>query len=192
VSQKTKPHESPLVMTIPLIVLGILSIIGGWIGIPHIISSVLPGHVSNVLGIWLDPVMATVPGLVEPSHALEWTFMGMSLLLSGLSAWSAFYIYVKRPGIIENIVGKIKRAHKLAYNKFYVDELYEMTLIKPIVELAKKVWVHVDVKVIDKATYKVSEIVLETGGHLRRVQTGNLQQYALYMVVGIIAILLII
>lgn len=188
VSKDVHPHESPATMTIPLIVLGILSICGGWIGIPHVIGEILPGHPSNVLEHWLEPVITHV----EMPHAeatVEWGLMGLSVALASFSAFMAYRFYIVTPEAPQKFAQKIKGLYNVVYNKYFVDEFYFGRLIDPLVEASKNLWLYVDVNFIDKTTYVLSDMVKGAGSSVRSVQTGNIQQYAMYIVLGIIVTL---
>ena len=179
------PHESPLTMTIPLMVLGALSVVGGWIGIPHVIGAVLPGHPENILEKWLAPVIAKVD-LGHPSAVVEWSLMGMSVGAAGLAAVLAYDLYVRRPKKTAEITKAIEPVYTAVYNKYYVDEAYFSSIINPLVETSKALWMQIDVNFIDKTTYWVSDLVKNAGGGIRQLQNGNMQQYALYIALGIV------
>jgi NADH-quinone oxidoreductase subunit L len=185
---KTHPHEAPPTMTIPLIVLGILSVIGGWIGIPPVFHIPIP----NVLEHWLEPKLAPIPGMEEGSAAMEFIMMAISVSMAGLSATFAYYLYVKDQNLLQKLYESLKPIHRVLWNKYWVDELFFGTIINPLVRLSRLIWAKIDVGIIDRATYLVSDVVIEGGRGLRSFQSGNLQQYAFYMVVGIVAILVLI
>jgi NADH-quinone oxidoreductase subunit L len=182
------PHESPLTMTIPLMVLGGLSVIGGWYGIPHVISEVLPFHPENLIERWLEPAIAHV----EMPHAdasLEWALMGISVGLAGISAWFAYNTYIQVPKRAEAMAKASGPVYDLVANKYYVDEFYFGAVINPLVELSKKLWFYVDINVIDKATYVAGDLVSGLASFSRTLQNGKLQQYALYMALGVVVIM---
>ena len=185
VPKSVPPHESPAVMTIPLIVLGLLSVVGGWMGIPHAISQFLPGHIPNFLEHWLEPVVAHVPAPEHSSTVLEMGLMAFSIAVAGLSASVAYMFYVMDPERPAALVAKIRRLHDVVYNKYFVDEIYGSTIIQPIVKASQDIWFYVDVNFIDKCTYVVADLVKGFGANVRSLQNGNLQQYALYMSLGL-------
>src|SRR5262249_26990585 len=117
------PHESPLSMTLPLLILGLLSLVGGWIGIPHVISKILPGHPMNVFAHWLEPVIAHLPEGHE-STVIEWSLMGISVALAGLFAWFAFDSYIFHPERPKALAQRYSNFYALVANKYYVDEAY--------------------------------------------------------------------
>ncbi|MCM2281162.1 MAG: NADH-quinone oxidoreductase subunit L [Bdellovibrionaceae bacterium] len=184
------PHESPLSMTIPLMVLGLLSVIGGWIGIPHVIGHAL--HVPNVLEHWLEGAIHGIPGLQPGSAATEIALMGISVSLAGISAIAAFTCYVRRPELPGHLAARVRGLYDLVSNKYFVDEFYFGKLINPLVEGSRNLWAYVDVNFIDRGTYLVSDMVRGVGSVARTVQNGNLQQYALYIALGVAATLFLV
>ncbi|MEQ1878382.1 MAG: proton-conducting transporter membrane subunit, partial [Bdellovibrionia bacterium] len=189
---KTHPHEAPLSMTVPLGILAVLSIIGGWIGIPHVITHTFGLHIPNVLEEWLAPRLTAIPNQVEGNALVEWGLMGVSVAIAGFSASLAYYLYIVQPKMLEELASKLKFAHQVLYNKYWVDEAYGLVIIGPLIAFSKFLWAKFDVLIIDRATYVVSDLILEGGRGLRGIQNGNLQQYALFMVAGLVLILLLI
>ncbi len=189
VDKKIHPHESPLLMTIPLIVLGVLSVVGGWVGIPHVIGDVL-GHVPNFLEHWFEPLIAKLPE-ARAAHTAseEWSLMGASVSLAAISALGAAYMYLKKEGSSEKAAEAFGPLYKIVNNKYFVDEAYFAVLINPLVTASRNLWYYVDVKVIDKATYIVTDLVRGSGSFVRSLQNGNMQQYAMYVVLGVVAAL---
>ncbi|MGE3758505.1 MAG: NADH-quinone oxidoreductase subunit L [Pseudobdellovibrionaceae bacterium] len=192
VPKSVHPHESPPTMTIPLIVLGILSIIGGWIGIPHVIAAVLPNHPPNILEHWLHPLITQIPGLAEAEASEEWMLMGISVAVASISAFVAYNFYVMAPGRSDRFVAKIKPVYELVYNKYFVDEFYYGRIINPLVTLSKNIWLYIDVNFIDKTTYWISDLVKGVGQTARTLQDGNTQTYAMYVSIGIVVALSVI
>lgn len=185
---ETHPHESPSTMTIPLIVLGVLSVVGGWIGIPHVIGAVLPGHPENLFMNWLAPSIHNVD-LGHPSVAIEWGLMGMATALAGLGAYIAYDFYIihrDRPAQVAKSLGPV---HKVVENKYYVDEGYFAGVINPLIELSKSLWVYVDVNFIDKITYIVTDLTQGLAQFIKTLQNGKTQQYALYMTLGLVVVI---
>lgn len=184
VPSSTHPHESPPLMTIPLIVLAVLSVIGGWIGLPHVLGHAI--HLPNFLEGWLEPKLAVIPGMHASSAAMEVLFMGISVALVGLSVYLAQHLYLKAPQIQAKLVAAFPKTHQFVYQKFLVDEFYFSKVVNPIVNLSKGLWVYIDVNLIDKTTHVVSGYVKSVGDGLRSLQNGNLQQYALYLALGVV------
>jgi NADH-quinone oxidoreductase subunit L len=161
-------------MTVPLVILAALSIITGYLGIPGFIEPVLPG-----------PGEMTVPH-ESPAGAgimLLATLMG----LGGIA--TAYIVYVKSPGLPDRLAQRWRAAYALSFNKWYVDELYDRTIVQPTVALANALWKIVDVAVIDGMVNGVGAATVLWGRALRLVQSGEVQHYALAMALGAVAIL---
>ncbi len=192
VAKDVHPHESPVSMLIPLVVLGVLSVIGGWIGIPHVISAVLPGHIPNVLEHWLEPVVKNI-NLGEISVAAEWGGMLLSITAVAFSATLAYLFYgsskSEMPNKISTALGPI---YKLISGKYFIDELYFGKIINPLIDMSKGLWLYIDVNFIDKITYLAADFAAGCGRGVRDLQNGNIQRYAMYMSIGLIIVLSII
>lgn len=185
VPKEIHPHESPTSMTIPLIILAVLSVFGGWLGIPKSISAILPGQPDNFLAVWLKPVLAKVP-MDYGSLMLEASLMGISVSLCGLAAWLAYDFYIRNPGKAGEVTARIPKLYKLVEGKYFVDEFYSNRVVQPLVHMSKGLWVYIDVNFIDKMTYQISDLMLNAARGLRSMQTGNTQQYALYIAIGLV------
>jgi NADH-quinone oxidoreductase subunit L len=177
-------HESPASMTMPLIVLAILSVIGGYVG--------LPAHWlwGNSFGAFLEPVFgAAAHETAQLGEATEYALMGVSVLaaLGGLGV--AYLFYIARPELPESLAEKLPGAYDLIFNKYYVDELYDLLLVRPTVALSTWLWRVFDVGVIDGLVNGTAEAVGANSGLWRRLQTGNVQHYAMSMLLGALAIL---
>lgn len=170
------PHESPYTMTIPLLILAVLSVLGGYVGIPHIIGHLL--HVPHFLEEWLH--IQALPGLMPADAYLEWLLMGVSVGVALLFVCLAFYFVPQNTLEI-----KFSKIHKCLAHKYWVDEVYNKCLVQPFVKLSHKLWKYVDVGLIDKATYKITDMVKTSGVSLSQLQNGNLQHYAMYMLLGL-------
>lgn len=172
------PHESPPSMTIPLIVLALLSAVGGWIGMPKAF------HLPNLLEEWFEGTIHMSP--VRPEFASsEVILMVVSVAVAGLFAYIAYLMYTAYPKMSENFTKKFNGFYRLVLDKYRIDELYESVIIKPLIEASRGLWAQVDVNFIDKMTYVVGDAVRGTGSTLRTLQNGNLQQYALYISLGV-------
>jgi NADH-quinone oxidoreductase subunit L len=185
VDKKIHPHESPALMTVPLIILGILSVIGGWVAIPHVLGQHL-GHIPNLLENWYEPIVAKIPNLAHAEEIMEWGLMGVSVVAAALSAIAAFVLYIRSPDLPVRLADKFSRTHKVILNKYYVDELYFGSIINPLVNVSKSIWYYVDVNLIDKTTYVVADLVRGGGSFVRAMQNGNIQQYGMYIALGLV------
>jgi len=166
--------ESPPVMTVPLVILAALSIITGYLGIPTFIEPVLPG-----------PGEMAVPH--ESPAAAGIMLLATLMGLGGIA--TAYIVYVKSPGLSDRLAQQWREAYALSFNKWYVDELYDRTIVQPTVALANGLWKVVDVGVIDAMVNGVGAATVLWGRALRLVQSGEVQHYALAMALGAVAIL---
>ncbi|MCH7963311.1 MAG: NADH-quinone oxidoreductase subunit L [Bacteroidetes bacterium] len=185
--KQTHPHESPKLMTVPLIVLAVLSAIGGFIGIPEIFS----GAHGNVFHSWLSPIFKSANLKLSyfgaHSHFEEYLLMAISVAgaLGGISA--AAYIYLKRPSIAANTVERFKSIYTTLWNKYYIDEVYDATVINPIVNSSRSfLWKIFDNKIIDGLVNGLAKSISIVSSLIRKMQTGIVQSYALVMMIGIL------
>jgi NADH-quinone oxidoreductase subunit L len=185
------PHESPAVMTVPLVVLAILSAVGGVLGIPSALSG---GAIPHVLEHWLEPVFA--PGVAmlgrqpeHASHALEYGLMAASLgvALAAIALATAFYRRPSdRPARLAERFGWL---YRVLWRKYLVDEFYYAVVVDPLYNLSVRIlWRVTDVALIDGAVNGIARLVGRFGELVRRVQTGYAQSYAVLMMAGIVAI----
>lgn len=184
VYDENKIHESPATMTIPLIILAILSIAGGWVGIPEIIRSG-----SNYFSTFLHPIFAKSQQLLPQhhvSHSTEWILMGVSTLLMIVAAIVSWGYYRKgRSGVVS---GTFNLAMK---NKFYVDELYDAVVVRPVLGISSFFEKLVDSKIIDGFVNGVGKGVTYGSRQLRLLQSGQVGSYILLMVLGILVLFVV-
>ncbi|MFO0751231.1 MAG: NADH-quinone oxidoreductase subunit L [Myxococcota bacterium] len=183
-------HEETA-MTFPLIVLGVLATIGGFVGIPHLLGE----HV-HLLDNWLEPVFAGSVGLVHPLHGAEATVP--ELLVIGISVLIGIIGLVMARSWYKVPAAALPRApveagwHKLLTNKYYVDEAYDFLFVRPMRRTAKFLYEFVDVGLIDGVFVRGSaKVVGAVGSILRLFQTGDVQAYVTVLVVGLMAALLV-
>jgi NADH-quinone oxidoreductase subunit L len=180
-------HESPSSMTIPLIVLAVLSIVAGFIGVPH----VLWGH--HELNAYLTPVFEASHKLIgehELSHSTEWLLMGLSVGGALIAMAYAYTKYVKGGHVPVADTEERPALAGLSYNKFYVDELYDAIIRKPLDALSVFFYKIIDKWGIDGFVNSLGKGSVEASKSFRLLQAGNVGFYLFMMVAGIIAILL--
>jgi NADH-quinone oxidoreductase subunit L len=168
-------HEPSPTVTVPLIALAVLSVAAGYFGIFEFLAPALPGPAAHAVGEHHGPA-ATVIMVVA-------TLMG----LTGIAA--AWYVYVKSPGLPDRLAQQWRRLHRLSLNKWFVDEAYDRTVVRPTFALADRLWQRVDVEVIDGAVNGVARAVAWWGWLMRLFQSGQTQHYALGMTLGAVVIL---
>jgi NADH-quinone oxidoreductase subunit L len=179
--EKVHPHESPGWMVAPLVVLAFFSVvIGAAVGAP-------PEH--GVFRGFLDPTFAASLGEERGETALIETLVliGVSLLIAVLGIWVAWMMYKRRAWSAEALAARFPGLYNLLLHKWYVDELYDTIIIKPSLGFARFLW-SFDGYVIDGIVNGVGALTRGVGGGLRNVQTGVVGNYALGIVVGLVAI----
>ncbi len=176
-----KVHESPRIMTIPLVVLAVLSTVGGFIGIPHVFAD----GMDRISG-FLAPVFAGMPEAQVPSASVETVLMVLALLLAAAGIWGAYSVYVQGNTMLGRLVpGAL---YTLSLRKFYVDEIYDTLIVGPIRKTAWGFWRIVDSLIIDGGLTLVALTIRGVGNVIRYSQTGVVQNYALIMVIGALAV----
>ena len=183
-------HESPSSMTIPLVVLGFLSVVGGWIGLPAVF-----GENADRFKAFLSPVILPIAGREAGYEALphgtEWLLMGIAVAVAAAGILLAWKWYSKEGGRAPaRIAASMPGVYSLVADKFRVDELYDVLLVRPFEWLARTLWKVVDVLIIDGVLNAAAFLVELTGDFLRFLQTGNVRNYALTFLLGLVALLL--
>jgi NADH-quinone oxidoreductase subunit L len=172
-------------MSIPLLVLAVLSVVGGWIGIPHVIAEILPWDPENKLEHWLEAFVAPIMASAPAEGLIEWGLMSISVTGAILASLLAYVLYCKFPSVPEQLAEKFKFVYIAIKNKYFVDEFYEASFINPLIRASEEMWLHVDVRIIDRVTYWLTDLSKGLGEFSRTIQTGNLQTYALYVTIGL-------
>ena len=211
------PHESPLSMTGVLWVLAILSIVGGLIGWP----AALGGSHPTAFQHWLEPILLPIGGHTfhfhEASHQLEWILMAVSVGIALLGVFLAYRLYVRRKPVPDVLEPRLGFLHRVLANKYYVDELYNMTAIAGTLAVSRLLW-WFDAWIVDGLVNGVRHLTVIAFGYgsnlfdkyvvdgavngvawgakggsmmFRRAQSGLVQNYALIMGGGIVLIALV-
>ncbi|MFH1010805.1 MAG: NADH-quinone oxidoreductase subunit L [bacterium] len=187
-TQEHHLHESPPVMTVPLILLAVLAIIGGYIGLPPALGG------TNPFEHWLHPVVTQGVQehvlLGEVHHGaqpIEYLVMLLSVVAALLGIWLAYSGYLKGAAW----PGKLSKGaiYTTLLNKYYVDEIYDATISQPTVKISEGMAEGFDLGVIDGLVNGVAAFFNWVAGGLRRLQTGFVQNYAVFMAFGIVLIL---
>lgn len=179
----THPHESPKVMTIPLIILAVLSVIGGLVGIPHLIGT-------NLIGHFLEPVFIHAQSLLPEHHIAASTEIILILLSITVAAVSIFFSYRKYSTGYYEKPEEAKFAYRLLWRKYLVDELYEKIIVIPVRKISDIFFNIFDLKIIDGFLNGTGKFFMALSGDWRKLQTGVVQDYAIISVGGIVLILL--
>ena len=208
VDPSVHPHESPKVMTMPLVVLAGLATVGGLLGIPLF-------HGWHILHNWLEPVlhfdlayalqqsehMLHEAGRHAPSWAhllqpkehsfwIEVMLMVFSLGVAITGIFGAYIFYIKRPDLPDKVI-QGQWGYDLVQNKYYIDELYDESIVQPTVEGSKLLWKECDTKAIDGAVNGTAKTIGWLSRQAQVFQSGFVRNYALFIVVGFISLLLV-
>jgi len=183
-------HESPPLMTVPLMILAGLSLVGGLVGVP-----IFEGW--HRFGDFLSPVFAPAQAILthgahaEGHHsvALEVILMVASLTIAVAGLLFARYMYIVDPDAPDRVISRIPEIHKLVYNKYWVDELYDILFVKTIVDFSRFLWKAFDESVVDGIVNGVARLTRGCGGVLRWLQTGLVKDYAFSILVGVVVII---
>jgi NADH-quinone oxidoreductase subunit L len=193
-------HESPPVMTMPLVVLAAGAVLAGFLGVPAALGG------SNAFHHWLEPVFGghvgghpigvgmaaestgavTVAAATAGGHtSLELILMVVSVLVAGLGILAAHGLYVRTPGSAAAITRRLDGLYTLVANKFYVDELYELAVVRPGYAIADKVMFRlVDSGIIEGIVNGLGITARLIGAGMRLAQSGVVRTYAFFMLVG--------
>jgi NADH-quinone oxidoreductase subunit L len=178
-------HESPKVMLVPLVILAILSLVGGWVGIHHRFDNFLAPvfESSAIAATTFEGGAATrarqeVPGL-------ETRLMVVSVAAGVLGFLLAFLLYNRRPELPARIAASIHGLYSAVANKYWIDELYSWIFVKPLIAISGVVfWRGIDQGVIDATLDGSADTAREMSDTLRHMQSGNLRSYAGWVAVG--------
>ncbi len=175
-------HESPKAMTIPLIVLAALSVFGGLLGLPEFWGA------KNWMSENLDSVIIRKNPTIL-SHETEWTLMAIAVLVALSTIYFAYQMFIKYKVLPADKVADMKPFQRVIYNKFYVDEIYDAIIRKPLDAVSEVLSKLVDKQMIDAAVNGVGDLTLWKASIFRKLQTGHIGFYIMTMVVGVIAIM---
>jgi NADH-quinone oxidoreductase subunit L len=170
-----EPHESPMVMLVPLIILAVLSFIGGFVGY------------HNLFEHFLAPVFGTPEGVsgAETSASTELLFQVISVAVALLGAMLAWVFYVSKPYLPGRIADAFGGLYHAIFNKYYVDELYAKVFVNPLVNGSTRIlWQGIDRKVIDDTVNDAAYGAREVSDEVRHMESGNLRSYAGWIAAG--------
>ncbi len=171
-----EPHESPMVMLVPLMILALLSIVGGLVGI------------GNRFEHFLEPVFGS--GFTEAvgesaSGATEYVLMGISVGIAFLGLFFAWLLYVSKPELPKKIATGLNGLYTTVLNKYYVDEIYAKLFVKPLIDGSTSIlWQGVDRALIDDTVNNAADGTRRVSDEVRHMQSGNLRSYAGWIAAG--------
>ncbi|MFA4915195.1 MAG: NADH-quinone oxidoreductase subunit L [Syntrophales bacterium] len=203
-------HESPKVMTIPLMILAFLALVGGYVGVPHILGG------ENRFEKFLEPVFSSVENIEPVEHAaavpnfdltskawagtgegsaavhhsssLEINLMILSVVIALIGIYAAYVLYLKKPELPKKFVAKFPGFYNMVHNKYFVDEIYFTLFVRSILGAGKFLLRVVDQGIIDGIVNGTGYVMRGIGSIIRRVETGYVQGYAFAMILGAIIV----
>jgi NADH-quinone oxidoreductase subunit L len=189
---KVHVHESPKRMLVPLVILALLSIIGGWVAAPAFWGA--PDYFAK----FLEPVFAqggvgNAEAAEATAHALETPLAIVAVITALLGFAIAFWLYLRQPGKPEQLAKSMRGVYNTLLHKYYVDEIYAALIVKPLLWLSTNVlWQTVDAGAIDGTVNGIAEGMTGIGDGVRHTQSGNTRSYAVWVVIGALVIIAII
>ena len=183
-------HESPPIMTVPMVILAVLSVIGGYVGVPHVLGG------ENHFHQFLAPVFGEVSRHLEKAHGaggeggLELLLMLVSVAVAFVGIGKAYYFYIKEPSMPKRAAEALPGVYRVLFNKYYVDEIYQFLFVNSAKRLGTILWRQFDENVVDRTVNLVAGIMRVLGSGLRLFQTGFVQDYALGIVIGAVLLIL--
>jgi NADH-quinone oxidoreductase subunit L len=183
-------HESPKSMTVPLMILAFFSIFGGWFAAPKVVGGI------DSFGRFLEPVftmyapkaesaIAVSESAASPAMALLHALTGWPVIVGILGLLVAWWFYIKSPETPKRLAKSLYGLYTLVFHKYYVDEIYAALIVRPLLWISTNVlWHVVDEGAIDGTVNGVATAARESGGELRKLQSGNTRSYAAWVILG--------
>jgi len=193
-------HESPRVMTIPLTILAFLSLVGGYVGIPHLLGGgnaierflapVFGPEAPVKAGLGFDLIRTAWASTGAAGHdaSVELALMAASILIALIGIAAAYLFYVKNPALPGRFAAKWSRLYHWVHHKYFVDELYDFLFVRGTLKAGDFLRRVMDDWMIEGLVNGMADWVRRAGGRLRKVETGYVQEYAFGIIVGAIIV----
>jgi NADH-quinone oxidoreductase subunit L len=184
-------HESPWSMLGPLVILAVLSTIGGWFALPAFFRG--PDSFANFLApVFVGHESAEAAG-EGAAYQLEMILAGVAVGTALIGLGVAYWLYLKRPEKADGLAKSMKPAYTTLLNKYYVDELYAAVVVKPLLWISTNVlWKTADMAGIDGAVNGIASGATAIGDGVRHTQSGNTRSYAVWVVVGALVVIAVV
>jgi NADH-quinone oxidoreductase subunit L len=169
-------HESPKVMTVPLMILAALSVVGGWMGVPHLLG----GH--DRFGEWLHEWGGAHETLL--SHGTEWALMAASVAAAAIGIFIAWRLALASPAAAARLAEGSGPVYRVLFHKYYIDEIYDCVIVRPFVRLSEIFWKGVDEIFVDGTLVGTGTVTEWLGYALALLQTGAVRHYLLGIFLG--------
>jgi NADH-quinone oxidoreductase subunit L len=183
---ETHVHESPKNMLAPLVLLAVLSAIGGWLAAPAIWGG--KDHFSSFLSPVFNAASSVSQNAGEAGGSVEQKLMFVAIAAGFIGLLVAWWMYIKRNEVPEKLAESMKGPYRLLEGKYFVDEMYAATIVKPLLWISRRVlWHTVDEGVIDGTVNGVADLARHSGEKVRQTESGNTRSYATWIVIGAVA-----
>jgi NADH-quinone oxidoreductase subunit L len=171
-------------MALALIALAVGSVVAGYAGLPSILGG------GDWFARYLEPSFGAAPVEAVAQHGLEGTLMLVSIAAAVAGIGIAAYFFLKNRRAADAVAERFSSVRTLLQNKYYVDEIYDATVVQPIRIVSEEgLWKVVDIKLIDGAVNGVGQTVAGSSDRVRRLQTGSVRAYAASVFFGVVMIL---
>jgi NADH-quinone oxidoreductase subunit L len=189
---KVHVHESPKSTLVPLMILAVLSIIGGWMAAPAFWGG--PDYFAEFLEpTFVQSSVGNAEVAEAAAHALEMPLAIVAVVAALLGFAVAFWLYLRQPGKPEQLAKSMRGVYDTLLHKYYVDEIYGALIVKPLLWISTSVlWQTVDIRTIDATVNGIAEGATDIGDGVRHTQSGNTRSYAVWVVIGALVIIAII
>ena len=187
-SPDTKPHEGGFLAHLPLVSLALLSIVGGFLGIPHLISSFLPGHPPHLIENYLKPVISHTS--FKGSYLAEALLMIISSLFALTVMGYTMWLYLKKASWLKNLKQACGPLFNSLEQALWVDSFCEVKIVRPFLHISHELWEGVDNYLIQGTIALIKKWLLCLQGLFQNLQNGKTQSYILFMVLGVIVFIL--
>jgi NADH-quinone oxidoreductase subunit L len=193
-------HESPRVMVVPLVILAVLSVVGGYVGVPGslggnnrfdkflgpVFHRSAPGNAQNTaVGEKGAPEQETEGPEPKKGVSTELMFTGISVVAALLGLGLAWLLYYRNPKLPEKIAASMAGGYQVLLHKYYVDELYGAIFVKPLINGSTRIlWHEVDQKGIDAVVNDAGDAARHVSDEVRHMQSGNIRSYAAWIAAG--------
>jgi NADH-quinone oxidoreductase subunit L len=178
-------HESPTIMLIPLVILALLSVCGGWVGSERFDKFLSPVLHASVTANAQEEAAATPAPEPQEQSGSETLLTGISVLAAASGLFLAWLLYQRRPQLPQEIAHALGSFYETVVHKYYVDEIYAAVFVKPLIDGSTRIlWQGVDRDVIDATLDNSAEGAREVSDAMRHMQSGNLRSYAGWIAAG--------
>ena len=182
---KVSPHEGGFFASFPLITLALLAVLGGFLGIPHLISEYLPFHPPHAIEVYLKPVLSSAFSFKGSQLAEGLLMLGSTVLILGLMLMT-FYLYLKKEEYLVSLKRRIFGFSQFLEEALGVDSFCSSKIVQPVLNISHELWQGLDIKLIQGFILGIQKWLLSLKGLFEKGQNGKMQNYAVFMMFGLL------